>query len=97
MWHVNSLIFIVREKSGFLNRLSELKSFTLPYRFNLMISVSPKNGISKSQGNFSEVREKSGKMQVEKSGHLGAEILKIFSYTLAILSLMAETEGWENN
>ena len=55
------------ETSGNLNRLSNEK--VLPFlRFNLGLSFY-QNTISRSQGNFSEVREKSGKMKVQKSGH----------------------------
>ena len=69
----------VRERSGNLNRLSESKS--LPFlRFNLMTSVSSKMPYQESgeflgsQGkvmkkSWKKIREKSGKMTVEKSGH----------------------------
>ena len=52
-----------KEKSQeILTGCSNLKVLAL-LRFNLMISVFFQNAISKSQGNFSEVREKSGKSQ----------------------------------
>ena len=56
----------IREMSGNLKGCPNIK--VLPFlRFNLMISDSIKMPyhISRSQGNFSEVREKSGKMKVK--------------------------------
>ena len=69
----------IRKKSGKvgqwgnLDRLFKLKSFIIP-------KVQPddlsfyQSVLSISQVNFSEVREKSGKMKVEKIGHPGTEL-----------------------
>ena len=57
------------EKSGNLNSLPKRKSFTIPYVQSNDLS-SYQNAISKSQGNSSLVRKKSGKMKVEKVANL---------------------------
>ena len=51
-----------RENSGNFNKLSERKFFAIPYVQSADFSVH-QNTISRSQGNFWEVREKSGKSQ----------------------------------
>ena len=56
----------VKEKSRNFNMLSERKSFTIPSVQSDDLSFY-ENAISgRSHGNFSDVREKSGKMKVEK-------------------------------
>ena len=54
--------------SGNFDLLSEPESSTTP-QVQLDLSFC-RNVMSRIQGKFSEVREKSGKMKVEKSGHL---------------------------
>ena len=59
-----------REKSGNLNSLSKGKSLTIPYVQSDDLSFH-QNAISKSQRNSTEVKEKPGKMKVEKRDHPG--------------------------
>ena len=59
-----------REKSGNLNSLSKRKSFTISYVQSDDLSFHQNACISKSQGNSSEVREKPGKIKVEKGATL---------------------------
>ena len=59
---------MVREKSGNFNRLSEGISFIIPKVQSDDLS-SFRTALSRSQGNFSEVREKSRNMKFKKSGH----------------------------
>ena len=53
---------MVMEKSENLNRLSERKSFAIPPVETL--PIFSQTTISRSQGNFSEIREKSEEMKV---------------------------------
>ena len=55
------------ESQGILTGSANAKVLSL-FRFNLMISVSAKMP-KRSHGKFSEVGEKSGKMEARKSGH----------------------------
>ena len=50
----------ISEKLGNLNRLSERSSFTIPLVQSDDLSFY-QNGISRSQGNFSEVRDSQGR------------------------------------
>ena len=59
-----------REKSANLNSLFKRKSFTISYVQSDDLSFHQNACISKSQGNSSEVREKLGKMKVEKGATL---------------------------
>ena len=64
-WSLSLKSGTVRGKSGNFYRLSELKSSST-HQDQLCDLSFLHNSISKSQGNFSEVREKSEKTMVEK-------------------------------
>ena len=89
----------VREKSVNFDRLSEPES-SFPPQVQLVDLSFFQNAISRSQGKFSEVREKSGKTKVEKVATLleidditYVEFALYFNNTLNLLKLFTNKPG----